>query len=229
MFRFTLASLALVVAASSQTFAAPPSPGRTMADAYEVLDELSKIPLKGIPPAILSEAKGIAIVPNVLKAGFIVAGRGGHGVVFVKDANGKWGQPTFVHFGGGSVGFQAGVERSDLVFVFRDAKTLDRVLEGKRKLTFGADASIAAGPVGREASAATDAKLEAQVVSYSRTRGLFAGVSLNGSGLDRDGEETELFMKRATENELKWAEALRAKLVEMAADNAVPPAPVIRR
>ena len=162
-----------------------PPPTETLASATTVLAELSRIPAKGIPPALLADAKGVVVIPRVVKAGFVVAGSGGHGVALARGAGG-WADPVFVNFGGGSVGFQAGVEATDVVLVFRDQKSLDRVVEGKAKLTLGADAGVAAGPVGRQAMAATDAALRAEVLSYSRSRGLFAGVALDGSVIRPD-------------------------------------------
>ncbi|QDU19076.1 lipid-binding SYLF domain-containing protein [Urbifossiella limnaea] len=162
-----------------------PPPTETLTAATTVLAELSRIPDKSIPPTLLADAKGVVVIPRVVKAGFIVAGSGGHGVALARTADG-WADPVFVNFGGGSVGFQAGVEATDVVLVFRDQKSLDRVLEGKAKLTLGADAGVAAGPVGRQAMAATDLPLRAEVLSYSRSRGLFAGVALDGSVIRPD-------------------------------------------
>ncbi|MFO0796297.1 MAG: lipid-binding SYLF domain-containing protein [Gemmataceae bacterium] len=162
-----------------------PPPTETLTSATTVLAELSRIPDKSIPPALLADAKGVVVIPRVVKAGFIVAGSGGHGVALARTAD-SWADPVFVNFGGGSVGFQAGVETTDVVLVFRDQKSLDKVLEGKAKLTLGVDAGVAAGPVGRQAMAATDLPLRAEVLSYSRSRGLFAGVALDGSVIRPD-------------------------------------------
>jgi lipid-binding SYLF domain-containing protein len=192
----TIAALALASLSCSATSAqpprervrdrlAPPAPD-TLYSATAVLTDLSEIPAKGIPATLMADAQGVAVIPRVVKAGFVVAGSGGHGVVVAKDKDGNWGDPVFVNFGGGSVGFQAGVEATDVVLVFRDRKSLDRLLAGKGKVTLGADASVAAGPVGRQATAGTDARLEAEIVSYSRSRGLFAGVALDGSVIRPD-------------------------------------------
>ena len=223
MFRYSVAALALALLVAPAPAAAP-TPSRTLSDSAAVLDDLAAIPLKSIPPALLADAKGIAIIPRVIKAGLVFAGRGGHGIVLVKDKEGRWGEPTFVHFGGGSVGFQVGVESTDVVLVFRSAKSLDRVLDGKQKLTLGADAEVAAGPVGRQAAAATDARLEAEIVSYSRSRGLFAGVSLDGSVLVNDRDENAAFRNRATAEEMKLLAELLNRLGEMSSTAA--PAPV---
>ena len=111
----------------------------------------------------------MAIIPHVVKAGFVIGGRGGHGIVFARERDGRWGDPVFVNIGGASVGFQAGVESTDVVLVFRNRKSLDRLLEGKGKLTLGADASISAGPLGRDVMAGTDAKFDGEILSCSRS------------------------------------------------------------
>ena len=135
-----------------------------------------------VPASLLAEAHGVAIIPDVIKLGFVAAVRRGHGVVMVKDANGQWTLPTFVTLTGGSVGWQAGIQNTDVVLVFTTKKSVDGLMSGK--FTIGADASAAAGPVGRNAAAATDARLKAEILSYSRSRGLFAGVSLDGSAIE---------------------------------------------
>jgi lipid-binding SYLF domain-containing protein len=134
----------------------------------------------------LAEAQGVAIIPGVFKAGFLVGARGGHGLIATRDRNGAWSGVTFVDLGGASFGLQAGVESTDVVLVFRTRNSLDRILRGRGKLTLGADAAIAAGPVGREAEAGTDARLRAEIFSYSRSRGLFAGVALDGAAIVYD-------------------------------------------
>src|SRR5580698_6208262 len=133
MNRFNLVSLVVAVIAVSPVAAAPP-PTQTLKSSVDVLDELAAIPLKSIPPALLAEAQGVAIIPHVIKAGFILGGRGGHGVVMVRDNNGIWSEPTFVNLGGASVGFQAGVEATDVVLVLRTKKSVDRLMDGKHKI-----------------------------------------------------------------------------------------------
>ena len=128
----------------------------------------------------------MAIIPNVIKAGFVIGGRGGHGLIATRDRNGAWTGVTFVDLGGASFGLQAGVESADVVLVFKTRNSLDRILGGRGKLTLGADAAIAAGPIGRQAEAGTDAQLRAEIVSYSRSRGLFAGVALDGAAIVYD-------------------------------------------
>lgn len=215
-----LAVLSMLVLASHSS--AQTGTTRTLENAVEVLDSLSAIPAKGIPPKLIADAQGVAIIPRVIKAGFLVAGRGGQGVVFVRDKDGNWGDPVFINFGGASLGFQAGVNSTDVVLVFRTRKSLDRLLDGKNKLTLGADAAIAAGPVGRTAAAATDARLQAEILSYSRSRGLFAGVSFDGSVIHVDANRNAMFRRRPADE--KTAEELRLKLTEMSKDRPAQPA-----
>jgi lipid-binding SYLF domain-containing protein len=174
----------------------------------------------------------VVVAPHVFKAGLVVAGSGGHGLAVARGADGRWGDPAFVAFGGGSVGFQAGVESVDVVLVFRDRKSLNRLLDGTgKKLTLGADAGVAAGPVGRQAMAGTDFRLEAEVVSYSRSRGLFAGVALDGSVLVPDAAANAKFKADARPEVAGQVVGLREVLDAMAAPtpparpHPVPPAP----
>jgi lipid-binding SYLF domain-containing protein len=218
-----LLTAAVAMLTVAPAYALPPSNEKTLEHATEVIDELTSIPAKGIPPKLLGEAQAVAIIPRVVKAGFIFGGRGGHGVVFVKDKDGNWGDPVFVNIGGASVGFQAGVESTDVVLVFRNRKSVDRLLEGKGKVTLGADVAIAAGPIGRDAMAGTDAKLEAEILSYSRSRGLFAGVSFDGAVIRTDPDSTAMFRKNA--DDMKAAEVLKAKLISLSKEKpqAAPP------
>jgi lipid-binding SYLF domain-containing protein len=225
MHRYCLvgAILALGVAPVS---ALPPGNEATLEHATEVLTDLAGINLKEIPPKLLADAQGVAIIPRVVKAGFVIGGRGGHGLVMAKGKDGVWGDPVFVNLGGASVGFQAGVESTDVVLVFRSRKSLDRLLEGKGKITLGADAAIAAGPVGRNAMAGTDAKLEAEILSYSRSRGLFAGVSFDGAVIRTDAHSTAMFRK--SPEEMKAADVLKMKLVELSVEKRAPAAPILQ-
>jgi lipid-binding SYLF domain-containing protein len=175
---------ALAVAACPSFVVAEPR-GGTADDAIDVLDELADSPDKRVPPTLLRDASAVIIAPDVVKGGFIVAARHGHGVLLVRKKDG-WSDPVFVTLTGGSVGWQAGVAATDLFLVIRNGKSLDRIMRGAGKLTLGADASVSAGPVGRDASAATDAQLRAEILSYSRSRGLFAGVAIEGDTLQVD-------------------------------------------
>ncbi|WP_373652955.1 lipid-binding SYLF domain-containing protein [Schlesneria sp. DSM 10557] len=159
-------------------------PAETMVAAEQVISELMAIPGKQIPQKLLQDAQGIAIIPNVIKIGFIAGARRGHGVVLVRDHDGEWSLPQFLTLTGGSVGWQAGIQGTDVVLVFTTRKGVDGLLQGK--FTVGVDASASAGPVGREAAAGTDATLRSEILSYSRSRGLFVGVSLDGSALEID-------------------------------------------
>jgi lipid-binding SYLF domain-containing protein len=166
---------------------------RTVEAATEVIHSLSGLWLRDIPPSLLAEAKGVAIIPDVIKAGFLVGGRFGRGVILVRQPDGCWSNPIFITLAGGGVGWQIGVQATDLVLVFKTRSSLDRVLKGKGKLTLGADVAVAAGPVGRQAEAGTDVMLRAEIYSYSRSRGLFAGLSVEGAGLLVDGAANEAF------------------------------------
>lgn len=167
--------------------AAASDPNETIRQSQQVLAELVAMPGKQIPHRLLADAQGVAIVPRVLKVGFVAGLRRGHGVVMVRDADGAWRLPQFITLTGGSLGWQAGVQGTDVVLVFTTRKGVEGLMKGK--FTIGADASAAAGPVGRNAAAATDAKLGAEIYSYSRSRGLFLGVSIDGSSLDIDEAE----------------------------------------
>ena len=156
----------------------------TVDAAVTVLDEIMAVPNKKIPHSLLADAQGLAIIPNMVKGGFIVGIRHGRGLVVVRDEQGTWKPPVFVSLTGGSVGWQAGLQATDVVLVFKTRKSVDGLMRGK--FTIGADAAVAAGPVGRQAAAATDTSLGAEILSYSRSRGLFAGVSLDGSALQID-------------------------------------------
>ncbi len=160
------------------------------ANAIRVLNEVMQAPDKAIPRDLLQSAHAIVVVPDVLKAGFVIGGRRGEGLIAVKSPDGTWSNPSFVNLTGGSIGFQAGVSSTDVILVFRTERGVDSIVHGK--FTLGADASAAAGPVGRTAQASTDAQLKAEIFSYSRARGLFAGVALDGSVLSIDNGSNQL-------------------------------------
>jgi lipid-binding SYLF domain-containing protein len=212
-------------------------------DSCEVVDALATIPLKGIPPALFKDAQGVAIFPGVIKAGFLIGGRFGRGVFMVREMGNSWGPPLFVTITGGSLGLQAGAQSTDLVLLFKSRASVDRILKGKAKVTLGADLAVAAGPVGRQAEAATDAQLRAEIYSYSRTRGLFAGLALEGAALNVDSAATEAYGRtlNATVFDPRTGKmvpvtppdvALRLKLASMEAPEIppaiVPPPPGIR-
>lgn len=183
MLRIAFATLLLGAVLRAESVAAA-DPNETISQSEQVLAELIAIPGKQIPAKLLSEAQGVAIIPRVLKIGFVAGGRRGYGVVLVRDAEGGWSLPRFVRLTGGSVGWQAGVQGTDVVLVFRTRRSVENLLKGK--FTIGVDAAAAAGPVGRNAAAATDASLQAEILSYSRSRGLFLGASIDGSAIELD-------------------------------------------
>lgn len=153
-------------------------------NALRVLTEVMQAPDKAIPRDLLQNAHAIAVIPDVIKAGFVIGGRHGEGLIAVKTRDGTWSNPSFIGLTGGSIGFQAGVSSTDVILVFRTQRGVDSIVHGK--FTLGADASAAAGPVGRSAQASTDAQLKAEIYSYSRARGLFAGAALDGTALTID-------------------------------------------
>lgn len=154
-----------------------------------VLSEVMAIPENGIPEDLMSRAKAVAVIPHVVKGALGIGGRYGKGLVSQRMADGKWSTPAFIEIGGGSFGLQIGVEATDLVLVFTNDDGLKSLLKGK--VTLGADAGVAAGPVGRKGQIATDALLKASIWSYSRSKGLFAGVSLEGAALTMDDSANE--------------------------------------
>ena len=157
-------------------------------DAAAVLTELRNAPDKGIPDSIWSKAHCVVVIPSLKKAGFIVGGEHGSGVMSCRHAD-TWGPPVFMELSKGSAGLQAGVSSTDLVLVVMNERGAEKLLNNK--VTLGADASVAAGPVGRTASAATDAQLSAEMLSYSRSKGLFAGIDLSGGSLNPDKSKNE--------------------------------------
>ena len=157
---------------------------REVEDAIEIIREFTKIPENQIPPSLLRNAQAIAVIPGVIKIGFVFAGNYGRGVLSIRDKYGYWTNPAFVVLVGGSVGWQIGVQSSDIILVFKTLKSINDIAAGK--FTLGADASVAVGPVGRQAGAGTDFELKSEIYSYSRTRGLFAGVSVQGAALEMD-------------------------------------------
>lgn len=177
---FTLA-VAVLCSSVNPAFAAPDEGKEKVDLASVILDEIMQIPEKGIPPSLLANAAGIAIIPNVLKVGLVVGGRFGRGVLVLRNAGGGWSDPVFISLTGGSFGWQIGAQSTDVILVFKTARSIQGILNGK--FTLGADAAVAAGPVGRNMSGAVDTTLRAEIYSYSRSRGLFAGVSLEGSAL----------------------------------------------
>jgi lipid-binding SYLF domain-containing protein len=153
--------------------------------ATEVLEEVQAMPDQQIPDALLSRAYGIAVIPDVTKVAFIFGGRHGNGVLVVRDKlTSPWSNPVLISLTGGSWGLQAGAQSSDIILVFTTKTGIEGIAGGK--LTLGADASVATGPVGRQGSAATDMGFNAEIYSYARTRGAFVGIALDGSHISID-------------------------------------------
>jgi lipid-binding SYLF domain-containing protein len=162
-------------------------------NSIEVLNEVATIPEKTIPEYLFEKAEGVAIIPGVIKGAIGIGGRWGQGIMVVRIPQKGWSDPCFVSLAGGSVGWQIGVESSDLVLIFRTPRSVEGVVNGK--IILGADASVAAGPLGRNAEANTDAELKAEILSYARGRGVFLGVSIQGSALEIDNTGNIHFYK----------------------------------
>ena len=160
----------------------------------QAYEELVNSPDHGVPDYLLKNCKAIAIFPGVIKAAVGVGGRHGHGVVMMRGSNGEWSPPAFLTMTGGSWGLQLGASSTDVVLFFMTDRSLHSLLSSKT--TLGADAGVAAGPMGRTAEAGTDLKLNAEIYSYARSRGLYAGISLSGARISEDQATTEEFYGR---------------------------------
>jgi lipid-binding SYLF domain-containing protein len=163
---------------------------RRSSDAATVFNEIMGAADNAIPKELVDKAQAVAVFPSVLKAAFIFGGREGKGVISRRTAEG-WSAPAFFNLGGGSFGAQIGADKTDYVFLIMNEKGLSGLLGDK--FTIGGEVGVAAGPVGREASAATDAQLKAEILSYSRTRGAFVGAALNGTAISPDNNLNEAF------------------------------------
>ena len=166
------------------------TPAKQLLKATDVLNEIMSTPDKGIPQDLLDKAVCVGIIPSEIRAAFVVGGEYGRGVLVCRrGGNGSWGAPSLFTLGGANVGFQLGGKATDVVFIVMNAAGAKKLVADSVK--FGADVSATAGPVGRTAEGATDLQLHAEIISYSRTRGLFAGVSLEGAVLKQDTEANE--------------------------------------
>jgi lipid-binding SYLF domain-containing protein len=205
---------------------------KTVEAAAEVVQGLSVIPW-----GLLHNAAGVAIIPHALKAALVVDGEFGRGVILIHEPDGRWSNPIFITLHGGGIGGQAGIESTDLVLVLRTKNSLDRALQGK--LSLGEEVSIAAGPIGREAELATEGRLlKAEIFSYSRSRGLFAGVSLARTKLHVDAQSNKAFyglrgggpgeVLARRGNPIAAAETLKARMLGLKSPlnmQPTPPAP----
>lgn len=170
-------------------------PGKVIKDATTVLTEIRNAPDGGIPDELLARCEGIAIFPSVYKGGFVVGASYGKGLIAVRNPRtGKWRGPAFLQIGSGSFGWQIGIEATDLIMVIMNQRGVNAFF--KNNLTLGGDISVSAGPVGRNLKASTDATLRAEVYSYSRSKGFFAGLSLEGAYLRHDYKSDEVFYGR---------------------------------
>jgi len=168
----------------------------TLKDSVVVLDALTSAPDKGIPKDLLAKAECILVFPNVTKAAFIVGGKGGHGVASCRQPDGTMGSAAFYTIGGGSIGWQAGVQQADVVMLVMNESGMNHLLSDK--FTIGGEATATAGPVGRTAQASTDAQMHAQILSWSRSQGLFLGAALDGSVVKPNKDANERLYGQAT-------------------------------
>ncbi len=183
---------AAVCAAAMTTVAAQSDEAARVREAVMVLTEIMDAGDQAIPSAILQKAEAVAVFPSLIKGGVIIGAQRGRGILSARDAKtGEWTSPAFLTITGGSIGAQIGAQAVDLVLVIQNRRGLEQLVRNQFKI--GADASVAAGPVGRDASASTDIQLRAQILSYSRTRGLFAGVSINGTTINQDRDANDRF------------------------------------
>ena len=188
--RLTLGcGLALAVSVTALAQGENPKAGAEQAQkASTVFKEIMDTPDKGVPKDLLSKARCVAVFPNVIKGGFIFGARGGRGVASCRTSGG-WSAPAYFSMKGGSFGLQIGAQSTDFILLFMNDNAMQSLL--KSKFTLGGDASVAAGPVGREVGAETDARMNAQVLSYSRSKGIFGGLELKGTSITPDKSDME--------------------------------------
>ncbi len=180
----------VVLLGFSSLFANTPEYNKII-ESSTVLKKMLNLPENAIPPLLFKKAEAIAIIPSTYKVGFLLGVRYGNGVLCVKDEKGVWGNPIFISLVGGSFGFQIGASSSDIVLAFKNKRSISGLISSK--FTLGVDASIAAGPVGREASASSDLFLESEVYTYALSKGLYAGIALSGSSIMVDELSNEHF------------------------------------
>jgi lipid-binding SYLF domain-containing protein len=194
-------ALALFVAAGATPLRAATVAER-LAESAAVLKEVMEAPDKGIPSDLLNSAYCVVVVPGVKKVGFIVGGKYGRGFVVCRnDIQAGWGAPAALRVEGGSFGFQIGASETDVIMLVMDRRSMDGILSSK--FTLGGAADVAAGPVGRSSTAETDAKMRAKILSYSRSRGVFAGLALTGATLRQDLDENkEMYGRPLTNKEI---------------------------
>jgi lipid-binding SYLF domain-containing protein len=189
---FLISSLLTTLPGSVRADQPASKPGEERIErAIEVVKDLASLSEEGIPAKLLEKAQGIAIFPGVVKAAWGIGGQYGRGIVVVRKEDGRWSNPLFINLIGGSFGWQIGVQKADLVLVFKNRRGVENI--ASNKITLGADMSVSAGPVGRSAEASTDIEMEAEIYSYSKSKGLFAGIALKGGTLRVDQEANSAF------------------------------------
>jgi lipid-binding SYLF domain-containing protein len=221
----------LLIGATAAPLLAASHELKTVEAAADVVREFAG-PVHRIPASVLLDATGVAIVPRMVKARILFDARFGHGVVVLHRPDGSWSNPVFVKLEGFGLGGEAGFESTDLVLIFKTRTGLEHLLQGREKLTLGADATIAAGPVGREAEVSVRGR-KTEVFSYTRNRGLFAGVSVTGAALIIDREANESFYgirgghpaEVLTHRAMPAAECIRIQLTHLLASPETPPTP----
>lgn len=171
---------------------------KRLQNAAAVVNEMMGMPEKGIPQELLEKAQCIVVIPGLKKAAFVVGGSYGRGFASCRKATAGWGSPAAMRIEGGSFGFQLGGQSTDVILLVLNKRGMDKLVSDK--FTIGADAAVAAGPVGRNAKAQTDAMMHAEMLSYSRSRGVYAGISLEGATLRPDDSENEKLYGHATQN-----------------------------
>ena len=186
-----LLAVSAVAVALSTVLGAQGDEARRIRESITILSELIDAADKSIPRSVLQNAEGVAVFPSLLKGGFIVGGQRGRGVISARKKPGDWSSPAFLTITGGSFGAQIGGQSVDLVLIINNQRGLEQLVSNQFKI--GADASVAAGPVGRDAAVSTDIQMRAQIFSYSRSRGVFAGVTVNGSTISQDRDANERF------------------------------------
>lgn len=189
--KFLLPAILLLFVFSAVATAHRDDEVKRLARATDVFQEIMKTPDKGIPGDLLDKAECVAIVPGLKKGGLGLGGKYGKGLIMCRKPNRNWTAPSFITIEGGSVGFQIGFTQIDVVMLFMNKNGVDKLIGDK--FTIGADASAAAGPVGRQTAAQTNIRLDAQILTYSRAKGLFAGVSLDGATLRSDKDDNRDF------------------------------------
>ena len=189
--KFLLPAILVLFVSSAVVTASRSDEVKRLARATDVFQEIMKTPDKGIPGDLLDKAECVAIVPGLKKGGLGLGGKYGKGLIMCRKPNRNWTAPSFITIEGGSVGFQIGFTQIDVVMLFMNKKGVDKLIGDK--FTIGADASAAAGPVGRQTAAQTNIRLDAEILTYSRAKGLFAGISLDGATLRSDKDDNREF------------------------------------